>query len=199
MKHKKITFPLFTLFILLLFNSLNGFSQAKNNQSHRQPEQDGFESIYSHWFSALDQARTSATISGADFDVFTRFSQKALDSVRGDFMKRIGDKKITASNIASYEPVLTSSIITLYKKFEAIENLYPTSVEEYRKNKPMSFSGCNPSCNNIDFETGDLSGWNAYYGFNNSSTTAFVVTNITGGVAGPVTHAANDVLTSTSG
>jgi gliding motility-associated-like protein len=202
MQYKKLLFLsfLFTV-ILLFFNSLTGFSQANTTQTSPKSGQENFENIYLHWGIAEDKARISKGISHEEFDIFTRFSEKAMDSLRADFIKRISDGKVTTTNIGKYESVLINSILSLYGKYEAIAILYPSSVEEYRHStlsKQLAAAPCSSACNNIDFATGNLSGWNAYYAFN-ASATSFNITNITGGPAGAVTHAANDTLTSTTG
>jgi gliding motility-associated-like protein len=193
MKHKKLRFPLlFLIAFLISVSAGNSFAQTRGNNT------EVFEDIYAHWFSALDKAKANAGISATDFDVFTRFSQKAIDSVRGDFMNKIGSGKVTVANVKDYENVLADAIMTVYKRFEAIKEHYPSSVEEYKHYKPLLSQTCDSACNNIDFESGNLSGWYAYYGVNESNT-SFNINNVTGGLAGAVTHAANDPLTSTSG
>jgi gliding motility-associated-like protein len=200
MNYKKTRFLSLSISTCLLFiNILNGFSQTTNKQATQEPASHSFENIYIHWSIALDKARISNGIPVGDFNLFKRFSEKALDSLRGDFMNRIGDKEVTLTNAAKYESVIKYAIIALYNKYEVIKLHYPSSVEEFKNTKSKFVpSVCDSACNNIDFENGTLSGWNAYYGFNNSSTN-FDITNVTGGTAGAVIHAANDTLTSTAG
>ena len=201
MHHKKTTFLsfFFSFCLLVLFNQ-NGFSQISDSTTQAgKQEHESFENIYIHWFIALDKARITSNISRADFDMFTRFSQKAMDSLRADFMQHIGDKTITTANVGKYESVLINSIHLLYAQYETIRKNYPSSVEEYKNAKSFPSAPCDSACNNINFASGNLSGWNAYYAFNNSSTTANSISNMTGGPAGAVTHAANDLLTSTVG
>ncbi|HTA26351.1 MAG TPA: hypothetical protein VK809_01080, partial [Bacteroidia bacterium] len=193
MNYKKLPFfiSLFTI-CLLAFGNQHLSAQSSGSMSN-----ETYENIYIHWFFALDKTRLNNGISKSDFDLFTRFSQKAIDSLRGDFMKRIGDDEITTSNVGKYESVLQKNIFSSYLKFENIKQRYPSSVEEFRKTKaPYLSVGCDSACSNIDFETGNLSGWYAYYANNNSSTTSNNLNYITGGFAGAVTHAANDTLTS---
>jgi len=117
-------------------------------------------------------------------------------------MNKIGTGKITEENITTYEDILGKNFSALYKNFQKIEQLYPSSVDEYRNYRaPMLSQLCDSACTNVDFESGNLSGWYAYYGVNESSSNgnSFNITNITGGLAGAVKHAANDVLTSTNG
>ena len=196
MNYKKLPFFIsFFAVCLLVFGTRSAVAQSADNSST-----ENFENTYIHWFFALDKTRLTNSISRSDFDLFTRFSQKAIDSVRADFIRRIGNNEITTSNVGKYESVLEKAIFSLYGKYETIKELYPSSVDEFRNVKaPYLSSNCNSACNNIDFESGNLSGWNAYYGVNESSTTGNNIALITGGPAGAVTHAANDALTSTPG
>lgn len=191
MNHKKLLFFIFLLTqFLLLFNNNQAFSQAVS------PEEK-FGHVYECWQSALNRFQLGAGIKNDEYVVFARFSQQSLDSLRGDFMNKIanGSTPITKN----YEDILVNDLNTIYKRFERIEKLYPSSVDEYRHyTSPMVAQVCDSACDNIDFESGDLSGWYAYYAFNyGQNKVNFNVTNITGGLAGAVTKAANDVLTST--
>ncbi len=197
MRIKKVFFLSICLFFICVGDS---FSQDPDKPVQPQSPVESFENIYIHWFFAMDKVRIMGDISREEFGVFSRFSQKGLDSIRGDFMKRIGDKKVTEANVGRYESILISSITSLYKKYKNTKELYPTSVDEFRNSEPVYLAAiCDSSCDNIDFESGNLSGWNAYYGFNSSGTTATTISNISGGLAGAVTQAANDTLTSTPG
>ncbi len=192
MSYKKL--PSLTLLFascLLVFSSLRLSAQTVIT-----PQK--FEDIYEHWFYSMDKFQLAAGLNKEDLGVFTRFSEKKIDSLRGNFMQLINSGKVTSDNVNVYEDVLADKLSGIYKKFEIIKSLYPSSVEEYR-NVALQPQACASACDNIDFESGNLSGWNAYYGVNESSTTAFVTALLTGGPAGAVIHAANDTLTSTTG
>jgi gliding motility-associated-like protein len=201
MSRKKITFLLFFFTSgLLIISGSNVRSQSQNKvTTPLNKGTDNFENIYLHWFIAMDKTRISNGISRNDFDMFTRFSQKEMDSLRGDFMKRIEDGTVTTANVGQYEQVIINAVTHLFEKYRTIARHYPSSVEEFRNPKFLPPSACDSACNNINFAAGNLSGWNAFYGFNNSGITSNLITNLTGGPAGAVTHAANDVLTSTPG
>src|SRR6185312_6507676 len=166
------------------------------SQTHEGVAQ--FEELYKHWCSGLENARKALHINNADFFTFRRFFEKQIDSLRPGFMQGI-----SFSNVTEKERTLCAQTITLYKRFQAIEREYPSSVEPYRTASPFRLmSACDSSgCTNIDFEQGTLNGWNAYYGYNDNSGTYsyFNITNITGGTVGAITEAANDALTSTAG
>lgn len=194
MNYKKLHF--FTYFLagfLLLVGNQQTFSQSA-------VAKESYEDIYQHWLFALDEFRATANVNKQDFIIFRRFSETSMDSLRGDFIQKIGSGKITLANAKDYEAILLKNINGIYEKFENIKKLYPSSVEEYgHYMMPSLTQVCDSGCDNINFATGDLSGWYAYYGVNESNTAENIITNITGGLAGPVKHAANDVLTSTPG
>lgn len=196
MNTKKLLFFAFlSAGLLLLFGNKPAISQVNNSK-------ESYEDIYQHWFYAIDKFQSAAGLNKEDFNTFIHFSEKPIDSLRGDFMNKIGGGKVTLANVKDYESILVKALNAIYKNYEKIEQLFPSSVAEYRNYKPLmaqvTSQTCNPGCDNIDFSTGDLTGWYAYYGFN-SSASSFNITNIAGGLAGPVKHAANDLLTSTPG
>jgi gliding motility-associated-like protein len=193
MNYKKLLFfTFFSIIFLLLFGNKEAFSQAVN-------QKETFEDVYQHWFFAVDKFRANERLNSNDFGTFSRFSEKKLDSLRGDFMRKIGKDEVTLANVKDYEGVLVKAINTIYERFEIIKQAYPSSVAELKPaTNPFLLQTCNSSCNNMDFETGTLSGWYAYYGYRYSQTSDSV-DDITGGLAGAVTEAANDTLTSTSG
>lgn len=195
MNYRRLLFSTFVAAIFLLsFGTKQAFSQVTN------VNETTFEDIYEHWFYAIDKFQSASGINNQDFGTFSRFSGKSMDSLRIDFRNKIGSGKVTLVNAKDYEDVLVKAIGMLYKKFQNIEQLYPSSVDEFRHyHAPMLDQVCDSACDNINFETGDLTGWYAYYGVNESSTTATIIANITGGLAGAVTHAANDAFTSTPG
>ena len=166
-----------------------GSSQKKTNVEQS-------EEIFAHWFTALDKAQHSIGITKKDFEIFKSFSEHPLDSLRGDFLKKIGTK-ITVANVNDYEKSLVKGITNLYTKFIQIKTEYPSSVEEFNPKFHKGFHNttCDSACTNIDFENGTLSGWNAYYAFNSSTTSSTIISNMTGGAVGAVTVAANDTLT----
>jgi len=158
------------------------------------------ESIYEHWFYTLDNIRQNPATDKQDFDAFIQFSASSVDSLRGGFMTKISSRQITSGNVTGYEDTLRKQLTNLYAKYQLIKNEFPSSVAEFMGKKRFEFSSglCDSACNNIDFESGDLSGWNAYYG-DNASTSFTNITHVTGGPAGAVTEAADDPLTSSIG
>ncbi|NNM94728.1 MAG: PKD domain-containing protein [Bacteroidia bacterium] len=147
------------------------------------------------WEQSLQGARNELRMNENAFLKFYYFELAGIDSLRGTFMRGAKSGKSPQQLIKSGE----KSIIDLYGKFELTKASYPSSVNNYREDRAHRVMGlCDTGgCYNIGFEQGTLDGWNAYYGYNNNpGVNLFNITNITGGPAGPVTQAANDVLTS---
>jgi len=158
-----------------------------------RPSLETSENISRHWSYVLNNVKQNK---GEDFETFTRFCGSSVDSLRGEFLGGVANGEITLENVKSYEGIFAGRLNKLYENFLQIKGEFPTSVEEFtQKHKPVYLSfPCDSACNNIDFESGNLSGWNAYYGYNQSDTST-VITHITGGPAGAVTEAADDALT----
>ncbi len=188
LKKPLFVFSFFTL-ISLFFNNEQLFSQVAQRR-------EKIEETYAHWFTAIDKFQLNAGITKDEYSLFSHFSEKRLDSLRRSFMRDVASGKATPANVQNYEGTLVSSIKTIYKEFKQAEKDYPSSVEEFRTPpKPFLAQICNSGCDNINFATGDLTGWYAYYAANVSNLYTNVV-DITGGLAGSVKHAANDTLTS---
>ncbi|HXB11630.1 MAG TPA: hypothetical protein VNZ45_06570, partial [Bacteroidia bacterium] len=170
-------------------------------KAQSQVEQGEEGAVY--WGQCLENFRTSLALSPDDFLLFYRFEEIKLDTLRAQFMRDMRTCKTASSAMDEMMKSKQSQITDLYGLFEKVNAEYPSSVDQYRKSNAHRFMAlCDTSgCANTGFEDGTLNGWNAYYGYNSNagSFNFFNVTNITGGPAGPVTEAANDVLTSTSG
>ncbi len=123
--------------------------------------------------------------------MFVRFNQYYIDSERCALFQLVKSGKINDKNIATYINDKKLKLQALYSKFVQIEKDYPTSVEQAKALKPITLDTCFPSCTNIDFNTGDFTGWSGFYGIN-SSVTNYNITNITGGLLGPVVKGALD-------
>lgn len=191
MNYKKLLYYIFLSAGFSLFIG-NGhlFAQVTNNK-------ESFEEIAEHWFYGIDKFESVAGVTKEDFAVFNRFSKNSLDSLRADFSQKIHAGKITLANAKDYDEVLAKALTTVYARFKKIEQLYPSSVAEYRNyHTPMTAQVCDSGCDNINFATGDLTGWYAYYACNNSSSVANDIVYTVGGLAGAVKHAANDTWTS---
>jgi gliding motility-associated-like protein len=156
------------------------------------------------WGSGMQQAQLTLGVSAEEFGLFTRFYGDKIDTMRARFFR---NAELSNGNVLSANDKLNlevNQLVALYGQFQQVEKDYPSSVDEYRKHNMHKLTNvCDTAgCDNIGFEQGTLNGWNAYYAFNNNQSgtySYFNLTNVTGGPAGAVTQAANDVLTSTSG
>jgi gliding motility-associated-like protein len=161
------------------------------------------EQVILSWGKCLDNARHSLHLNDEDFLLFYRFEGSNLDKLKAEFMGEVGTNKIDTSLINVRVKEMENKIISLYGLFKKAETEYPSSVNEYRKgNQHRAMAVCDTNgCDNIGFENGNLSGWNAYYAynFNPGSFNYFNITNVIGGPVGAVTKAANDTLTATPG
>lgn len=150
------------------------------------------------WGKSVENARHELGINERDFSLFFRFEDIQIDSIRGSFMRK-AISKVYDNNTGALIVQGENDIVRLYHDFLNVKATYPSSVNEFRKMGMHRVMGtCDTAgCDNIGFEQGTLNSWNAYYAYNNNpGFNYFNITNITGGPAGPVTTAANDVLTS---
>ncbi len=154
-------------------------------------------------YNILQTVQIKTGASNEDMQVFTTYYH---DKIYGDdrqaFWKKVDNNSIvTDADIQQYANAKIVEYITLYTNFLQIRKDYPGAIDENSHNNhhtPMALAGCNPACDNIDFETSNLSGWSAYYAVNTSSTTAFSNTAPVGGVCGAVTTSAFDPNTGTN-
>ncbi len=154
-----------------------------------------FEEVNAYWREGGKALRTKLGLNTADFRQFITFYSNRIDSDRNTFIAKITSGAITKKNMFEYIAFKESQYIFYYKQYQEAKKNFPSSVAEYsvKHNYNKRPEGtCNPSCTNIDFENGTLSGWNAYYASNSSSTTSFIITTPVGGAAGAVTKAAFD-------
>jgi len=191
-------------FSLLLFSSLvRGQSYNSLKPSSSQPQQftssEEAEIADAKFGAALDSLyilnsvaqRTSA--SASDMVLFNNYYSDKLLNDRNDFFNQTGQGINTQNDIEHYAAAKIEEYVTLYQNLQEIKKNFPNTVAEYTAPHPKITGGaCQPSCSNIGFESGNLSGWNAYIATNNSSTTAMTYGPTTGGPCGAVTEAGWD-------
>ncbi len=156
------------------------------------------EKLSAFWAKCLQDTRYELRLNETDFTLFYRFEEDRIDTIRGNFMQ-IFAKEDRFQDSGKILKKSERELLDLYADFRLTEKSYGSSVNEYRYYRRHRVMGpCDTAgCDNIGFEQGTLNGWNAYYAYNNNSGFNFFnITNITGGPAGPVTVAANDLLTS---
>jgi len=183
---------------LFLFFVLS--SNGQNKLKSKTHQVNGYEDLLAGWNNAEINFRNKLGLSKSEYSSFKNFYSTRLDSMRLEYARKIWAGKITEENVRGYLAFIQSQEIFLYKQFKQIKKEFPSSVSEYEgpdQSKP--FTTCNSGCTNIDFSNGTLSGWNAFYAVNNSTTTNLNITGVTGGPCGAVTVAANDPNSNLSG
>jgi len=140
---------------------------------------------------------------GASDSEMTLFANYYYDKLFGTdvsaFWNQVRNEEIiTGIDVQNYANQKIDEYVQLFNTFKKIEQDYPSSIAEYTQHKTHAATGaCNPACDNIGFENGNLSAWSAYYAQNTSSTSAFAQTTPTGGACGAVQRAALDPNTNT--
>jgi len=178
---------------LILTTSVFSF-QASAQIKPVQDDASESERVYSFWSLTWEQVKIEQAASDKEFEVFNRFNAHVIDSMQTDFFKGIHAGSITLSNVKDYMAERKKEFNRLFKSFKVTEAEYPSSVDEYRKKERFraGADSCVATCFNTDFSQGTFNGWYGYYGVNNSPTTGFNITGITGGYLGPVIRAAQD-------
>ncbi len=167
---------------------------------------DKIEQLTGQFNKALTEVKILNNVPDNDFSAFIRFNEQKIDSDRGKLYAEILKGHFTALNINSYARGIVKEYAKLYKDFLKIKIEYPSTIEEYAKQPPhiLQTFNCDSSCTNPDFSRGDLYGWYAAYGVNNSNfapanSNYFNITNVnwTQCIAGQVV-AAQDPFTNNS-
>ena len=183
-------------------------SETKNNLNPSSPKNEAYlqvpaqgtadievsEKLVSQWNNILNETRQEANATDKDFNLFIRFNQNYVDSERCALFQLVKSGKINESNITPYISAKKQKLQTLYSRFLEIKKEFPTSVAQNAVNAPITLDTCFPSCTNIDFSSGNFTGWSGFYAVNNSVTN-YNITNITGGLLGPVVKGALDPFT----
>ncbi len=136
------------------------------------------------WKSRMSQA-LSINIPNVDQFIESNISSYYKD--RSDFFQGVMSGTISADKAAGFFDEMKTKYVNLYKAGS------PSSLQTPQAKTstlPTTQAACNPSCFNIGFTSGDLSGWSAYYGVDASTQAAIAINSKTGGVCGSVTQAA---------
>jgi gliding motility-associated-like protein len=146
------------------------------------------------WNRGVHLTRKSLGATIEEYSEFRNFYYDRISRLKTNFIRKVKSGKIDSSNIKTAIAQEVDLLSSLYNKFDKIKKEYPSTVTEYTNTHKLT-GACNPSCTNIDFENGTLSGWDAYYAENTSTSSSFSVTGVVGGTVGSVTGAANDPKT----
>jgi hypothetical protein len=192
MKKKNSPFIYLTL-LVLIFTVCSRNISAQNISKNEQTEQ-----VLAYWKYMQHFVKKKLAISKEESITFFRFYSASLDSDNIIFNKQVWSGALNIANVGNYIDNIVNKYVNKYNQFEAIKKEYPSSVVEYSSSTKSPQGACSGSCNNIGFENGTLSGWNAYYAQNNSAS-SFSFSANTGGPCGNVTGAANDPNTNLAG
>jgi len=146
-------------------------------------------------YHILDTVQQQVGASADEMKLFCNYYyDKLLGTDLSEFWNEVKNKQITTdADIQKYAAQKVNEYKTLFITFRNIEKEFPSSLAEYvNHTSHTAQAACNPACDNIGFENGDLSAWSAYYAQNTSSVTAFSNTTFTGGACGAVTRSAYD-------
>jgi len=151
-------------------------------------------------YNVLQNVQKQVNASAEDFKLFlSYYHDKLFGDDRNIFWQMVEQNRIqTDADVQNYANHQVVEYVALYQTFLNIKKEYPNTVNEYVHPGLIPVVGCNPGCDNIDFENGTLSAWSAYYATNTSTTLAFSNTAPIGGACGPVTRSALDPVTNTN-
>jgi len=148
-------------------------------------------------YNILLTVQKNANASDSLMQLFCNYYyDKIYGTDRSLLWQQVESGQISSDNdIKNFAQQRINEYTTLLLQFIKIAQEYPSSVAEYAHRQTHSPMGtCNPACDNIGFESGNLSAWSAYYAQNTSST-SFTSTAPTGGACGAVSRSAYDPTT----
>ena len=180
------------------------FVRAQNStlQFQKYSSSEAVEEQNTKFAAQLDSCHLLTSVasqtgaSTSDMIIFSNYYADTLYADRVNYIAELGNKINTNEDIQKYAKALIAKYTDLYQKLEQLKKDYPNTVAEYsslQSHKPAAT--CSPTCSDIGFESGTLTGWNAYYAKNTSTSTKMIYTSVVGGAAGAVTEAAYDIVT----
>ncbi len=143
----------------------------------------------------LNTVASKINASVQDMNLFNNYYIDTIYNDRVEYVSELLSTINTDADIHEFANKLITKYVALYEKLQTIKKEYPSTATEY--SSPKSYkpqATCNPTCSDIGFEAGNMTGWNAYYASNNSTSTKMTYTAMVGGAAGAVTQAANDIV-----
>ena len=181
-----------SLFLVAGLSAQTHFPVYNPSYHYNTEDTDKMELLAAKWNTALNEVKQKVNASNESFEAFSNYYRATLDSEHYVFFKKVRSGKITFSNVNSYIKAKKQTIQNLYNNYSNVKSKFksPRLAPSYT---PPS---CEPSCTNMDFSTGDLTGWYGYYATDNS-VTSYTISGMTGGYLGAVQKAAYDPITST--
>lgn len=193
---KKTLLSILSLLILVL--GLNAQSYAPNhnasNVNIKAEDTSNVEKLLAHWKKAMKEVKNEMQASDTVFYMFTNYSSKQLDSMYYEVLQQATAGSLSPANINTYMGAKKKAIKNLYAGFQKVYNNYsnalfpPLAPKFLPSYTPPS---CDTACTNMDFGTGDFTGWYGYFATDNSNT-SISITGIDGGYLGAVQKGAFD-------
>src|SRR6185312_819887 len=139
------------------------------------------------WDTTLRSIQKQVNASNQQFRAFIQNYQTYLDSERSALYPQMKKGKLTAFNYQPYFNNKRQTLIGLYNNFtknnrKTPKRLFPSYVAPT----------CDSACTNLNFISGDFTGWYGYYEVNNSGFANFNFTGINGGYLGAINKACYD-------
>ncbi len=169
-----------------LRNQNNSYSAGKDTST--------IEALVYTWDTTLISVQKQVNASNQEFKAFVQNYQTYLDSERSAIYPQIKKGKLSSSNFQPYFNNKRQVLVALYNTFsnnkknnrQTPKRLFPSYVAPT----------CDSACTNMNFLTGDFTGWYGYYEVNSSGFGNFNFTGINGGYLGAVNKACYDPNTS---
>ena len=170
------------------------YETVSNNYSYSKPNPGEEIEIASAKLQSYHILLSVQHLTNASDSEMNLFRNYYYDQIFGTdvnyFWKKRNKRNVSDFDIQNYANSKIQEYTLLLNKFREIEKEYPASIAEYSKHNTRSaMATCNPACDNIGFENGNLSAWSAYYA-QNTSNNSFTSTTPTGGACGAVTKPA---------
>src|SRR5579863_9695855 len=189
---QKLPILFLSLFLVLGLSAQTHFPIYNPAYNYGKADTDKLELLAAKWNTVLNNVKQGITAGKNDFEAFSNYSQAAIDSEHHVFFEKIRSGKINFSNI-------NASVKTQEQKLQTLYNNYSNAKKRFaapRLAPSYTPPSCEPSCTNMDFSTGDFTGWYGYYA-TDVSVTSYSITGTTGGYLGAVQKAAHDPVTNT--
>lgn len=180
------------LWLLLVLTGFPIISLAQKQDLH-----DKDEILYYKYQgqNILESLQKAVNANAQDIKDFSIYYQDTLVNDQNKFIVSV-TPYITDTDkfLATYISNIQRKYISLFNTFKRIKKEFPSSVDEaIKRSHAPSLPACNATpCDNIDFSSGNLSGWTACYMQNTSTTTVFSTTVPTCAALGAVTTGDND-------
>lgn len=146
---------------------------------------NAYESMVSLWSVTMDEVQKQVKASDKEFAGFTNYYQTYIDSERNVLMQKARAGKLDTSNVHSYLNKKKQNLVALYNTYLLLKNTYPNRMPK-KLTPSYTAPTCDSACTNMDFSSGNFTGWYGYYGSNTSTINGYQITSINGGALGAI-------------